>query len=277
MDHSGSANVETLTEFGIRTRGVLRELINWLEALENPQADDERGFVYTWQLTLATIAWDVSEAALTLGSTGSIRAARMLNRSLAEYAFRAHRYGRSPRSALKDGSMAAATARKVMLPTKKIRGEMMDAQYAAFKEYLEAGPTQVTFQKVRKLMTATLHAFGVQQKTFDVFLQWFEVEYTLGSGLIHGSIIAILDSFRKGSDRRIERGERSLHFQRDDELVRTISCLVVLIAAVEFYHGTDFGGRQLVKELEEQFFHKRRSVTVWQHNALLPLIGVRRS
>ena len=275
--NDSSSTVEALAAFGFQARKVLLELIKWLERVENPTGDEERGFVYTWHLTLTTIAWDVSEAAINLGSSGSVRAARMLNRSLSEYAFRAHRYGRSPQSALRDGSKASAMARKVMLPTKTIRGGMSDSQYAAFKAYLEAGPTQVTFEKLRKTMCATVEAFTVSGQAFDKFLQWFEVEYTLGSGLIHGSIVAILDVFRKGTGTRVERGERSLHFKREDELARTITCLIVLIAAVEFYHDADFGGRQLVKALDEQFFGEKRFVSVWQHNALLPLIGVRRS
>jgi hypothetical protein len=275
--NNSSLLVEPLAAFGFQARDVLRELIKRLELAENPEGDEQRGFVYTWHLTLTTVAWDISEAALNLGLSGSVRAARMLNRSLAEYAFRAHRYGRSPQSASRDGSKASAMARKVMLPTKAIRGEMTDSQYSAFRAYLEAGPTQVTFEKLRKLMCATVEAFAVRGRAFDEFLQWFEVEYTLGSGLIHGSIVAILDVFRKGANKQVERGERSLHFKREDELARTITCLIVLIAAVEFYHDADFGGRQLVKSLDEQFFGEKRFVSVWQHNALLPLIGVRRS
>jgi hypothetical protein len=269
-----SESVRARLTFGLDTRKALLNIIQWLETLE-PGNDESRGYVFLWHVALATIAWDVSEAALELGANGSVRAARMLNRSLVEYAFRAHRYGQSPTTAMKHGMQAAAMARQIMLPTKQIRGQMSDEQHAAFQKYLEAGPSHVTFGKVRKLMSATISMLGIKQHDFDQVMRWLEVEYTLGSGLIHGSLVTVLDVFRKGVGSRAERSDRSLHFRREDELIRTSTALLVLIAAIELYQKANLGGPALVESLSETFFREQSFITVWQHNTLLSMLGVR--
>lgn len=175
---------------------------------------------------------------------------------------------------MKHGMQAAAMARQIMLPAKQIRGQMSDEQHAAFQNYLEAGPSHVTFGKVRKLMSATISTLGIKQHAFDEFMRWLEMEYTLGSGLIHGSLVTVLDVFRKGSGTRTERSDRSLHFRREDELIRTSTTLLVLIAAIELYHKANLGGPELVKTLGETFFREQSLFTVWQHNTLLSMLGV---
>jgi hypothetical protein len=263
---------------GQDTRQLLPEIIKSLEAHMKAETSEQLKFVLLWQLTLATTAWDVSEAAIMIGSQGSVRAARLLNRCLSEYAYRTHQYSSSPKRAEKDGLQARAMARKLMEPAaSNLKRTMSDAEYAAFKAYLDAAPPALSFTKLRKMMNATLTRMGVKDTSREEFLAWLEVEYTLGSGMVHGSQVALLDTFRKAENGSFERGERSPHFQRQDELIRTAASLILLIAAIELYHGEDFGGRALVQRMEHEFFGEHRLVTVWQHDALLPLLGVRRS
>jgi hypothetical protein len=262
---------------GQDARDLLRGISPSVEGRMGDEADEQLKFVLVWQLTLATTAWDVSEAALMLGSEGSVRAARLLNRCLTEYAYRAHQYSTSPKKAERDGIQAGAMARKLMTPAaKSLQHTMSEKEYAAFKAYLDAGPPALSFTKLRKMMNATVTGMGVRDRSREDCLAWLEVEYTIGSGMVHGSQVALLDAFRKGSGSSVERGERSLHFQRYDELIRTSASLILLIAAIELYHREDFGGRALVQRMESEFFGENRRVTVWQHDALLPLLGVRR-
>jgi hypothetical protein len=271
------AGVSERLAFGEEVRNMLRVIGERLEAVIDAEPDDQRKSVHVWHLVLTTMAYDVSEAALSLGAQGSVRAARMLNRSLTEYAFRAHQYRCEPGQAEEDMAQAPAMARKLMLPTRNIMGHMTPDEHAKFKAYLDAGPSKVTLGRIRDLMIATLTSLAVGPKTFDEYVEWLQVEYTLGSGLLHGDMVGLLDVFRKGEENRAERGERSLHFVRQDELIRTITALILLIAAIELFNDADLGGRQMVKRLDAGFFGKQRHITVWQHNALLPLLGVRRS
>ncbi len=271
------AGVTERLAFGEEARETLRSIGERLETGIDAEPDDQRKSVHVWHLVLTTVAYDVSEAALSLGAHGSVRAARMLNRSLTEYAFRAHRYRCGPGRAEEDAAQASAMARKLMLPTRNVMGHMTPDEHAKFTAYLDAGPSKIALGRIRELLVATLTSLNVGPETFGEYLEWLQVEYTLGSGLLHGDMVALLDVFRKGNENRAERGERSLHFTRQDELIRTVTALILLIAAIELFNGADLGGREMVKRLEARFFGKQRHITVWQHNALLPLLGVRRS
>ena len=70
------------------------------------------------------------------------------------------------------------------------------------------------------------------------------------------SVQRLLDVFRKGEENRAERGDRSLHFVRQDELIRTVTALILLIAAIELFNDADLGGREMVKRLEAGILRK---------------------
>ena len=113
----------------------------------------------------------------------------MLNRSLTEYAFRAHQYRCEPRRAEEDMAQAPAMARKLMLPTRNIMGHMTPDEHAEFEGlFSDAGPAKVTLGRIRDLMIATLTSLAIGPKAFDEYLEWLQVAYTLGSGLLHGNI-----------------------------------------------------------------------------------------
>lgn len=262
MSESESA-IKARVNLAEEARSVLAAVATPLQDCMVAETSEQRKYVLLWQLTLATVAWDVSESAIAIGATGSVRAARLLNRCLTEYAYRCHQYSTSPQRAEKDGAQATAMARKLMTPARQsLQQTMAVEEFAAFKAYLEDGSNEVVFTKLRKMMNATLSRMGVSDTSREEYLAWMEVEYTIGSGMVHGSQVAVLDTFRKGTVGSLERGERSLHFQRTDELTRTAASLILLIAAIELYHNDDFGGRNLVHRMEREFFGKHRFGTV---------------
>jgi hypothetical protein len=266
-------DIEGRIAFAHKARDAACRTAAWLETA--PTESEQANLVRTWHMALMTLTIDISESAVGAGGEGSTRAARLLNRSLFEYAIRAHHYTRKPSAAEKDGLAIANMARQIMSPAREIEGDMTPDQYKQFKTFMEQGDVDVPFPKIKKMLSSTLVNMRVPEPHHADYRRWMEMEYSLGSGIVHGSQAAVLDVFRKGND-GIERFERSPHFERHSELTRTAACVILCIAAVEQFNDRDFGAADLVAEMEDRFFASERKVTVWEHDALLPLLGIRR-
>lgn len=249
-----------------RVRQRLRSVIEWLERDFGPISEDEKS-VKTWHLTLGTLAYDVARSAIESAESSSRRVARILNRSLLEYACRAHHYHRKPSQATSDIELAENMARKVMYPTRAFKGDMSDSQFAAFRAMMNAGDTDVPFPAVHIMMKNTLRNFGLKSGKIKQLMTWLDLEYTLGSALVHGSQMSIYDVIKPTG---FDRNEVTQSFTQDAELMRTTNCLILFISAVEMHDNQDFGGRLSVDELQTLIDRKAKT-TIWQHDALISL------
>jgi hypothetical protein len=74
-------------EVGERVRARIRKLVEELDSLPSEEGPITPALI-TWRIALLTLAWDVSEGPLTLATANSdqVRAMRILNRTLFEYA-----------------------------------------------------------------------------------------------------------------------------------------------------------------------------------------------
>lgn len=232
-------------------------------------ADDEQ-YVRMWHLTLLTLAHEVSEALITCVTT-STRAARMLNRSLLEYATRAHTYHRAPDRAACDGLQAQNMSRKIMHPTRDVKGDMTDAQFKVFQHYMNSGSLEVQFPRVHEMMKDMLRNFGLSNSETRKFTRWLDSEYTIASGLVHGSQAAILDCFVKGSA-GVERLQRSSHFDEKAETRRATLALMCLVSAMEMHYNKAFGVRTLADKYHRTGRHKGPT-SIWKHDTLESLLG----
>lgn len=241
----------------------------WLENDEAKISDDEQ-FVRTWHLTLLTLAQEVSEAVLACVAT-STRASRMLNRSLLEYASRAHSYHRAPDRAAFDGLQAQNMARKLMHPARDVKGDMTDSQFKAFQRYMDSGSLEVQFPRVHEMMKDMLRNFGLTNSDMRKFMRWLDSEYTIASGLVHGSQAAILDCFVEG-EMGIERLQRSSHFDGNAEIRRAALALMCLVSAMEMHYNETFGVGKLAEKFHRIGRHKG-TTSIWKHDALESLLG----
>lgn len=244
---------------------AIENAASWLER-DQPELSENEQFVRTWHLTLLTVAADIAPTAVSAASNESTRAARILNRSLLEYGCRAHHYHRAPDKAAVDGLFAQNMGRKIMHPTRDIKGKMSDEQFTGFKSFMNSGDRDVPFPAVQAMMKDALRNFGLNGSTTRKVMRWLDVEYTIGSGIIHGSQAAILDSFIKAPS-GIERLAKTPHFTAKDEISRTILALLFLLAAVEMHYNMDFTARMLVSDFHQQF-DDDSTTTIWRHDAL---------
>jgi len=254
------------------THKALRHVARYLEQKLSSGAvisDEDERWVLTWHLALCTLGKDVAGDAIKTANAGSLRVARMLNRCLFEYGCRAHHYHYDPSKAAEDGLQANAMGRKIMRPTRNLKGDMTDAQFRAFQVYMDAGSFEVKFPRVHVMMENMLKNFGLSSRDVKQFMGWLDVEYTLGSGLIHGSQLAIWEVFTQPRSGMM-RHTKTPHFKKGAELLRATCCMLILIAAVTWHCKRDLGVDPLVERLRA-LIEQRGKTDIFKHDALLSL------
>jgi hypothetical protein len=203
--------------------------------------DEERLSVWTWHMALCALTWDVAEAALSIAHSGPLRAARALNRSLFEYAIRAHYYTRTPANAARDVGNTEALVRRTVR-AQATHGPTAPA-VAFFKSFFGAGTTAATHPKTRDMIKALVANITIDPVRANVLVDQLDDEYSLSTAFAHGSQAVFLDVFY-GPANEIHPRTRSL--TRNDELLRGIMCMVALLAAFEITYNDDFGRVALV-------------------------------
>jgi hypothetical protein len=216
--------------------GALRRLI----AMDD-FPDDERLHVWTWHTALCTLTWDVGEAALSIAHSGQLRAGRTLNRSLFEYAIRAHYYTRTPSAAVIDiGNTEALVRRTVRAQaTHGVTGSAI----TFFQSFFSAGTTKAKHPGTREMIKALVANLTTDVTRANVLVDQLDDEYSLSTAFAHGSQAVFLDVFY-GPENQVHPRTRSL--ARDDELLRAVMCMVAMLAAFEVTYQEDFGRTALV-------------------------------
>lgn len=192
-------------------------------------------------------------SALTLGRTGELRAARILNRSLIEYAFRLHHYVRTPKDAERDYKRIDLFARRLMRATGDYRGAMSKEQFKAYRRFATAAQEDIPRSQLHQMMRSTLMNFGFSGRG-DVkrAMRGVEIEYAVGSAIAHGSEGAIFDVIpidpeRPGFSRHCLSSER---FTPAESLARTTLALIVFLRAMEQHHDAEMGAGMHLRSLK---------------------------
>lgn len=250
----------------------LHDAVVWLSKHPLFPTDAEK-LHWMWDCVLVTVALDLSEGATQLSYSGSLRAARSLNRSLLEYSARIHHYARHPDRAAVDGALALNMVRRIMGPVASINDPRLDD----VRRLVQSGSHDVPFPNVQIMIRSMLKNYNLTSSGTRHFGRWLETEYSLGSGIIHGSQILFLDVFSSHST-DLPGGlisHRSRFLERLDEMLRTITCNIAMLYALEIRYREFFGSNDLIFEVKK--IHDGSSeTTVGRHNALLSLLGITR-
>ena len=150
------------------------------------EATDQERAVYMWQVALLASLWDVSNAAIRSCESNDMRAARILDRSLSEYAYNLHFYARYPIKALDSAKQYETYLRKILKPTAPLQGDMTDEQFAAFKAFVSSGSTFVSYEKTREIRKAAVENLGILPDYIDTALDHLDSEYSISSGIASG-------------------------------------------------------------------------------------------
>jgi hypothetical protein len=190
------------------------------------QVGDREKSILMWRVALLTAVWDVSEGAISMCGSSQYRAARILDRSLSEYAYRLHYYMRHPERAEMDAEQYRNYLRKILKPTQDVRGDMTDDKFESLQVFLAEGGTAVRYETTRAMREDALQNLGMTEKFIPKFLDHLDVEYAVSSGIAHGSQGLLGDVFRKTED---DSGyhERSAWFRSSNLAIR-IGCHLIL-------------------------------------------------
>jgi hypothetical protein len=218
----------------------LKRQILWLESCPR-DADEHSQFLMMWEITIATLACELGVAALSLSDATTVRAARVLNRSLIEYGYRLHFYARFPQHAKAHGEQYANWMRAVMQPWKDFQGKLSKNEHKSYRAFANGGPTEYDYPRVHVMMKAMLQNEGLHGGALRRARNRLNVEYAVGSSIAHGSIGAIFDVLLSGKAGGVDYAEYSPHFYAGESIVRTTFALLTLLRALELRRQRDLG------------------------------------
>jgi hypothetical protein len=127
-------------------RSITRRELALLREEWKAQSGDTAKSISMWRIALLT---GVSEGAMALCESSQYRAARILDRSLSEYAYRLHHYMRHPERAEIDAEQYRNYLRKILKPIQDVRGDMTDERFETFPAFLAEGGTSVRYHTTR--------------------------------------------------------------------------------------------------------------------------------
>lgn len=232
-----------------------------------PYTDERDVDLWMWHAALTTLAWDISDVAITVAAeSSSLRAARALNRILVEYAARVHLYLNYPHLAELHLDQAPNMLRRVMKPA--AANPKNDPNLDAVKALVQSGTTKAKQPTSREMFTALVETFIGDPAERDPYIEFLEAEYALGSAYVHGSQVTFFDL---ADGNTVHARTRVLH--RQAELMRCATAMLVLLAGLERHHKRDFGVEGHVSAVKG-LGPFSRVTSVGTHDTLGLLLGI---
>ena len=256
-----------LIAVALDARNTLHDALDRLRAFPDFEAGSDAHYVWFWDLALCALSWDVAEAAIGICVAGPLRAGRALNRSLFEYALRAHYYAANPAAAKADAETTENLVRRAMKATVAHGGG--GSAIAFFKKFFDAGTTNAAHPKTRDMIKALVTNLVDDPKSAIAYVDRLDDEYSLSTAFAHGSQAVFLDLI-DGATGNVHPRTRSL--TRDDELLRATTCVIAMLAAFEVTYDDDFGRNTLIGQLLA-IGPFNNVTTLARQNALRPLFG----
>jgi hypothetical protein len=252
----------------LAARQSLHSASQYLIGLPNFPTELEKS-VWMWHTSLTTLAWDVSELAISAAlDSSTLRGARSTNRMLLEYAARVHLYIASPGLAREHVNESSNMLRRVMKP---VAGTPADAPgVEAVKVFVESGTTKASQPRTREMMAAMVATFVADPSKREPFIDFLDAEYAMGSGYVHGSQSSFFDIF-DGSKNLLHPRTRVLH--RKSEVLRCINCILALLVGIESHYKVNFGVQDHVAALKNLGPYED-ATSMGTHDTLMLLLGI---
>jgi hypothetical protein len=151
-------------------------------------------------------------------------------------------------------------------------GKKGDPAVASFKQVYGAGPGQVYHPETRAMIKALVSNLSSENKQRNKFIDSLDAEYSLSTGYAHGSQAVFLDVIDQSTP-GVDVHPRTRTLTRVDELVRTITCILGTLSAVEVGFDVNLGGGAIVQDLNTIGPFSGQT-SLGRHNALKALFGI---
>jgi hypothetical protein len=187
---------------------------------------------------------------------------------------RAHYYVSKPALAETDLGFTTSLAKRAMQAVVRHgTGTGNDEAVALFREFYEYGPGKVEHPGIRDMIKALVTNLKAPEKDRNKYIDHLDAEYSLSTGYAHGSQAVLLDVLDgSGPSAMVHRRTRAL--ERGDEVLRSICCMLALIAAVEIFLERGLGARNIYAELNKAGPFGGGQTTIARHNVLRALLGI---
>jgi len=168
--------------------------------------------VWTWIVTLGTLAWDVSGSAISLLAMREFRAGKILSRALVDYGVRLEYYAHKPDKALEDFINAPNCLRKFIRPGESLYQNEPD--WPSLQQFL-AGDDSLIRRQTRQMMERNLAAVEEPARVSQLIAYAYDREYGIGSALVHGNQGCMWDVFGDltGQAKHHQWQSRGVHLQ----------------------------------------------------------------
>jgi len=264
-------DIDKLTSVAHKIIFGLESALDLLISLNSQITDEQRLSVWCWHTALTALARDISDDTLTSCLNGSLRAARILNRSVLEYAARIHYYTSMPEEAENDTADLQAMVRRIVKPVAQSSGT--DVELAFMRQFYSSGTTRAKQPLTDRMLAALVNNLTSDKEQRKLGFNFLEAEYSLATAYAHGSQAYFLDAFGMDDQGTKDLNRHSRSLKRESEVLRLCSSLISILVGLELFHQMDFSAKVFSKLLAELRPYPRLT-TLAQHNALLRLLGI---
>jgi len=208
----------------------------------------------TWRVALLNLAWDVSEGAFTLAATRKqqVRAMRILNRCIYEYAVRLEYYAIERVTAIEDWIKSRAWLAKLVSRgiDEKDKANWDAETHQAYADMVSASG-KLRRHKHTDMLKRILEARGHDQENAEKGVEHGENFYSIASSFVHGSEGVFYDMFslEPGSE-SWKLHDRSLRLGEYDMLHEAVFYLILMLFAESMHRGKDLGAHSYWRELD---------------------------
>lgn len=195
------------SDLAVLSIGILSELKRAIRAAVEARSIDASDAVahslWTWGVSLATLAHDVARSVHILATHDSIRAAMVLNRCLSEYRVRLDYYLEKPDVAAADLAQFDDELRKVLQsrPIDHLEAYLSTCQMQRIRDFVREPNERISRRNVKGMFE---DVFGDRADAV------YGVHYAIASAFTHGSVLATGDVFRKSES--LDPTDYTFHF-----------------------------------------------------------------
>jgi hypothetical protein len=182
------------SDLAVLSTSALGELKRAIRAIVEARSIDANEAVthslWTWGVSLATLAHDVARSVHILATHDGIRAAMVLNRCLSEYRVRLDYYVENPDFAAADLAQFDDELRKVLQsrPIDHLETYLSTCQMQRVRDFVSEPNERISRRNVKGMFE---DIFGDRAGAV------YGVHYAIASAFTHGSVLATGDVFRK--------------------------------------------------------------------------------
>jgi len=233
-----------LAAFSISALSELKRAIRAVVEAPSDATETLTQSLWTWGVSLATLAHDVASSVHILATHDGVRAAMVLNRCLSEYRVRLDYYVENPEIATADLSQFDDELRRVFQakPFDHLDAFLSTSQMERIRAFVDEPNERLGRRNVRSMFD---DVFGDRAGAV------YGVHYAIASAFVHGGVLATADVFRKSES--ADPTDYTFHFTTNvfslnSVLGEAVVHVIAMLRTMNRLFGLHNDGERLAKD-----------------------------